>query len=142
MQVVPAAGGAARPVSFLANSNSNTLSWSPDGKYLLFDTGQRTEDAQVARIDLQLRTPRFREDQFRDLFKETVPGPISPDKNQSPPLPPAKASAPTPCQWPRPTRRADKTSARKRRAKRAQPWPALPPPSRRSISTLRRFGGG
>ncbi|MVN76526.1 PDZ domain-containing protein [Hymenobacter sp. HMF4947] len=91
VQVVPAAGGVARSVSFLANSNSNTLSWSPDGKYLLFDTGQRTEDAQVARIDFQLRTPRFREDQFRDLFKETTPGPISPDKNQAPPQ-----KAPTP----------------------------------------------
>ncbi|GAA4503710.1 S41 family peptidase [Hymenobacter ginsengisoli] len=96
VQVVPAAGGPARAVSFLANSNSNSLSWSPDGKYLLFDTGQRTEDTQVARIDLQLRTPRFREDQFRDLFKEAVPGPISPDKNQSPPLTPAKPASPAP----------------------------------------------
>lgn len=96
VQVVPTAGGPARPVSFLVNSNSNTLSWSPDGKYLLFDTGQRTEDAQVARIDLQLRTPRFREDQFRDLFKETVPGPISPDKNQNPPQAPARPATPTP----------------------------------------------
>jgi tricorn protease len=96
VQVVPTAGGPARPVSFLANSNSNSLSWSPDGKYLLFDTGQRTEDAQVARIDLQLRTPRFREDQFRDLFKESVPAPVSPDKNQSPPQTPAKPSQPAP----------------------------------------------
>jgi tricorn protease len=95
VQVVPTAGGPARAVSFLANSNSNSLSWSPDGKYLLFDTGQRTEDAQVARIDLQLRTPRFREDQFRDLFKETVPAPATPDKN---PASPAKSvvSAPLP----------------------------------------------
>jgi Tol biopolymer transport system component/C-terminal processing protease CtpA/Prc len=96
VQVVPAAGGAARPVSFLANSNSNTLSWSPDGKYLLFDTGQRTEDAEVARVDLQLRTPRFREDQFRDLFKETTPGPASPDKNQNPPQKPASPATPAP----------------------------------------------
>jgi tricorn protease len=96
VQVVPAAGGAARPVSFLANSNSNTLSWSPDGKYLLFDTGQRTEDAEVARVDLQLRTPRFREDQFRDLFKETTPGPVSPDKNQNPPQKPAAPTTPAP----------------------------------------------
>ncbi|TVT41161.1 PDZ domain-containing protein [Hymenobacter setariae] len=96
VQVVPAAGGAARPVSFLANSNSNTLSWSPDGKYLLFDTGQRTEDAEVARVDLQLRTPRFREDQFRDLFKETTPGPVSPDKNQNPPQKPASPATPAP----------------------------------------------
>jgi len=96
VQVVPAAGGAARPVSFLANSNSNTLSWSPDGKYLLFDTGQRTEDAEVARVDLQLRTPRFREDQFRDLFKETTPGPVSPDKNQNPPQKPTTPATPAP----------------------------------------------
>ncbi len=96
VQVVPAAGGPARPVSFLANTNSNSLSWSPDGKYLLFDTGQRTEDAQVARIDLQLRTPRFREDQFRDLFKEAVPGPVSPDKNQNPPQQPARPASPAP----------------------------------------------
>jgi tricorn protease len=94
VQVVPVAGGKAQPVSFLANSNSNTLSWSPDGKYLLFDTGQRTEDAEVARVDLQLRTPRFREDQFRDLFKETTPGPVSPDKNQAPPAKPTTPSTP------------------------------------------------
>ena len=128
VQVVPTAGGAARPVSFLANSNSNTLSWSPDGKYLLFDTGQRTEDAQVARIDLQLRTPRFREDQFRDLFKETVPGPISPEKNQSPPLAPTKSTTPTPL----PPAKADsargKAAARKKKGKKgaASPTPAKP----------------
>ena len=71
--VVPAAGGSARPVSFLANSNSNTIAWSPDGTYLLFDTNQRTEDNAIARVDLTLRTPKFREDQFRDLFKQENP---------------------------------------------------------------------
>ncbi|GAB3635566.1 S41 family peptidase [Hymenobacter arcticus] len=105
VQVVPTAGGAARSVSFLANTNSNSLSWSPDGKYLLFDTGQRTEDAQVARVDLQLRTPRFREDQFRDLFKESVPGPTTPDKNATPPT-----KAPTPA--PMPVAAADSVRAK------------------------------
>ncbi len=71
--VVSAFGGNARPVSFLANSNSNTLAWSPDGTYLLFDTNQRTEDNFIARVDLTLRTPKFREDQFRDLFKQENP---------------------------------------------------------------------
>ena len=71
--VVSASGGNARPVSFLANSNSNTLAWSPDGTYLLFDTNQRTEDNFIARVDLTLRTPKFREDQFRDLFKQENP---------------------------------------------------------------------
>lgn len=96
VQIAPVAGGTARPVSFLANFNSNSLSWSPDGKYLLFDTGQRTETAQIARVDLQPRTPRFREDQFRDLFKQpdpNTPG-IAPPKPSTPaPLPVAAADS-------------------------------------------------
>ena len=73
VSVVPASGGTARPISFLANANAGSLEWSPDGSYILFSTSQRTEDSQIARIDLKLRTPRFREDQFRDLFKEENP---------------------------------------------------------------------
>ncbi len=75
VSVVPAAGGTARQISFLANVGNNTVSWSPDGTFILFDTAQRTEDSQIARIDLIPRTPRFREDQFRDLFKEESPRP-------------------------------------------------------------------
>ena len=71
--IVPAAGGEGRQISFLANGGSNTVSWAPDGTFVLFDTGQRTETAQLARVDLIPRTPRFREDQFRDLFKEEQP---------------------------------------------------------------------
>jgi Tol biopolymer transport system component/C-terminal processing protease CtpA/Prc len=91
VSVVPAAGGgAARPVSFLANSNSGSVSWSPDGSYILFDTSQRTEDSSVARIDLKLRTPKFREDQFRDLFKQENP------RDKQPPPVPATSPSPTP----------------------------------------------
>ena len=57
-------------MSFLANANATGVAWSPDGTFLLFDTGQRTEVPQLARVDLILRTPKFREDQFRDLFNE------------------------------------------------------------------------
>lgn len=71
--VAPVAGGESRAVSFLANGGSNTVSWSPDGTFLLFDTGQRTESGQLARVDLVPRTPKLREDQFRDLFKEETP---------------------------------------------------------------------
>jgi tricorn protease len=69
---VPAAAPqpAGRAVSFLANTNAGSLAWSPDGSYLTFVSGQRTEPGSVVRIDLLPRTPRFREDQFRDLFKE------------------------------------------------------------------------
>ena len=71
--MAPASGGEGRQISFLANSNSNTITWSPDGTFILFDTNQRTEPGQVARVDLIPRTPKFREDQFRDLFKEENP---------------------------------------------------------------------
>lgn len=94
--VVPAAGGESRAVSFLANGGSNTVSWSPDGTYLLFDTGQRTENGQLARVDLLPRTPRFREDQFRDLFKEETPKNIQPAPKPQPEPQPTPAATPTP----------------------------------------------
>lgn len=94
VSVVPATGGTARPISFLANSNSGSLVWSPDGSYILFDTSQRTEDGQIARIDLKLRTPKFREDQFRDLFKQENPRerPSQPGAAPSPAASPALAA--------------------------------------------------
>jgi len=66
--VVPAAGGAARQVSFLANGQTGGLAWSPDGKYILFSSGQRAEPQRIARIDLLPHVPSFREDVFRGLF--------------------------------------------------------------------------
>jgi tricorn protease len=97
VSVVAASGGTARPVSFLANSNSGSLSWSPDGSYILFDTSQRTEDGAIARIDLKLRTPKFREDQFRDLFKQE-----NPKQPQQPPVP-VTSPSPTPAATPQPS---------------------------------------
>ena len=75
VHIVPADGGEARQVSFLPNVFGGTVLWSPDGTYLLFDTSQRTEPGQLARIDLVPRTPRFREDQFTDLFRDNTPRP-------------------------------------------------------------------
>ena len=82
VQVMPAAGGDAKPISFLANVFSDSLAWSPDGTFLLFNTTQRTEQGQVARVDLVLRTPKFREDQFRELFPAQ---PSTPDRTSDPP---------------------------------------------------------
>lgn len=93
VNLVSVEDGSSKPASFLANVFSNTLSWSPDGTFLLFDTGQRTESAQVARVDLIPRTPRFREDQFRDLFREETPRNVT----QSRPVP-----GPSPQETPRP----------------------------------------
>ena len=75
--VVPADGAAeGKAITFLANGqNASHIAWSPDGKYILFDTAQRAETAQLARVDLTPHVPLFREDQFRDLFrKQTIPG--------------------------------------------------------------------
>ena len=74
-------GGEPRQVSFLAHANADQVTWSPDGRFLLFATGQRSEPGQIARIDLLPRTPRFREDQFRDLFQ---PEEAEPEKDPGP----------------------------------------------------------
>jgi len=98
VNVVSAAGGTAKPISFLANSNGGSLQWSPDGTYILYTTSQRTEDSQIARIDLKLRTPKFREDQFRDLFREENPRqrPTQPGPSPSPsPVTPAPSPSPS-----------------------------------------------
>ncbi len=62
-------------LSGLANTFSDDLTFSPDGKTLLFVTGQRTEQGRIASVDLVPRTPHFHEDQFRDLFRQTTPAP-------------------------------------------------------------------
>jgi Tol biopolymer transport system component/C-terminal processing protease CtpA/Prc len=109
VSVVAAAGGEAKPISFLANENANSVAWSPDGTFVLFDTSQRTETSQLARVDLMLKTPKFREDQFRDLFNE----------EQAPrrPASPADEAAPKPA-----TSTEDTSSA----AKAGAPKPADP----------------
>ena len=68
--VVPVSGGEPVQVSFLANAFAGALTWDPNGAWLLLNSNQRTEPAALARIDLVPRTPRFREDRFRDLFNE------------------------------------------------------------------------
>jgi Tol biopolymer transport system component/C-terminal processing protease CtpA/Prc len=84
IHIVNVADGTSKPVSFLANANANAVSWSPDGNFLLFDSGQRTEGSRLARVDLVPRTPKFREDQFTDLFKETAPRNAPPNAPQRP----------------------------------------------------------
>lgn len=101
VELVPVAGGAARPVSFLANAFTHAIAWSHDGTFLLFDTRQRTENGQVARVDLTPRAPRFREDLFRDLFSSPAmpasPGaPTAPTTAAAPTAPTARTAVATP----------------------------------------------
>ena len=108
LHIVSTEGGPGRPASFLANVFSNTISWSPDGTFMLFDSGQRTETTQLARVDLVPRTPRFREDQFRDLFREETPRNVSrPEPRPVPAETPAPAApSPSPAASPSDERRA------------------------------------
>jgi Tol biopolymer transport system component/C-terminal processing protease CtpA/Prc len=91
----------AKPVTFLANSFAGSLSWSPDATFLLYSTAQRTEPGQVVRVDLIPRTPKFREDQFRDLFKDEqpktpLPEPSKPSTPEQPSALPSSVGPPSP----------------------------------------------
>jgi Tol biopolymer transport system component/C-terminal processing protease CtpA/Prc len=78
--VAPVAGGQAKPISFLANGNTgDVIAWSPDGRYLVFDSSQRSEPIKMVRVDLLPNTPKYREDAFRDLFKAPGSPPASPE---------------------------------------------------------------
>ncbi|MCO6509899.1 MAG: PD40 domain-containing protein [Aridibacter famidurans] len=95
--VAPTEGGDAKQVSFLANSFSGTVSWSPDGRYILFDTVQRTETPSLARVDLELRTPKFDEDKFRGLFEQENPREKpKPSDSPSPSPTPVPEASPSP----------------------------------------------
>lgn len=108
--VVPAAGGEARQISFLANgSTSDVIAWSPDGRYVLFDTGQRSEASRIVRVDLLPNTPKYREDAFRDLFR------APPGTPQRPEAPEKPAAAPGPdAARPAEEAKTDPTPARSR----------------------------
>ncbi|HEY4442121.1 MAG TPA: S41 family peptidase [Candidatus Elarobacter sp.] len=106
--VVPASGGTPRPISFLPNTNAGPLAWSPDGTRVYFVTSQRTENGQVAQVDLIPRRPRFKEDQFRSTFDEpTRPElPARPGPSAPPSAAPVRTTAPSPS----PAARAKRTT--------------------------------
>ena len=103
--VIPAAGGEPRAVSFIPNANSGALSWSTDGTFLIIQSSQRTEPNILTRVDLIPRTPRFREDQFRDLFGPAPqPSPTAPPARDT--TAPARAATDTTAAQARPGARA------------------------------------
>ncbi len=76
LHVVRASGGDAKQISFLPNSQFGFFTWSPDAKFVLFSSGQRTEPNKSFRVDLTPRRPPFREEAFEKLFAEDKkPGP-------------------------------------------------------------------
>ncbi len=107
LNVVEASGGEARPITFLANGNARGVAWSPDGAYLLMSTAQRSENPTMLRIDLLPHVPKFREDAFRELFRQTE----QPDRpSNRPPQPPA--TTPSPATTTAPPKPAEADAAR------------------------------
>jgi Tol biopolymer transport system component len=92
--VVPAAGGEARQLTFLANGFVSEPHWSPDGRYLYFSTSQRTEQTAIARVELTPKMAKFREDQFRDLFKDEPRPAAAPKPEGAKPAAAAKPETP------------------------------------------------
>ncbi len=85
--VVRTSGGTPRALTFLPNANAGPLAWSPDGTRLFLNTGQRTENGEIAQVDLTPRAPHFREDAFRKLFQEEPARPELPSRTIPTPAP-------------------------------------------------------
>ena len=86
LKVVAAAGGEPQWITFLANGfAASNIAWSSDGKYILFDTAQRSENVDMARVDLTPHVPKYREDELRDLFHTPGQPPAAPSKDEAHP---------------------------------------------------------
>ena len=59
-----------KQITFLSHIDAGDIFWSPDGRYIIFNTAQFRSEWQIARIDLQAVKPEFREDELDKLFEE------------------------------------------------------------------------
>lgn len=72
-----------RQVTFLSNLDAYGPIWAPNGRFIIFTTGQYRAEAQIARLDLAPQPPIFREDEFEKLFElpaEQRPTPVEESK--------------------------------------------------------------
>ncbi len=59
-----------KQLTFLSNIGTDSILWSPDGNFILFNTGQYRSESQIARVDLKPIRPVFKEEDFDRLFRE------------------------------------------------------------------------
>lgn len=71
-------GAAPQQITFGADANVSGVQWSPDGQFVIYRSAQRTEIPRLIRVDLVPQTPRFREDQYLDLFGPTPSRDVAP----------------------------------------------------------------
>ena len=57
-----------KQLTFLSNISTDDILWSPDGKFIIFNTGQYRAESQIARVDLKPIQPVFKEEDFDRLF--------------------------------------------------------------------------
>ena len=82
-----------KQLTFLSNISTNSILWSPDGKFIIFNTGQYRTEVQIARVDLKPIRPVFKEDDFDRLFQVEAPRNGEEKQDKSPP-PEAESSEP------------------------------------------------
>ena len=64
-----------KQLTFLSNISTDDILWSPDGTFIIFNTGQYRSESQIARVDLKPIRPVFKEEDFDRLFQPEKPQP-------------------------------------------------------------------
>ena len=72
-----------KQLTFLSNISTDDILWSPDGKFIIFNTGQYRSESQIARVDLKPIRPVFKEEDFDRLFREEKPDKPQPPEAES-----------------------------------------------------------
>ncbi len=62
----------AHQITCLSNLDADGPLWSPNGRFIIFTTGQYRAESQIARVDLAPLLPLFREAEFEKLFDQST----------------------------------------------------------------------
>ncbi len=74
---------APKQLTFLSNISTDDILWAPNGKFIIFNTGQYRAESQIARVDLKPIQPVFKEEDFDRLFREEKPDKPQPPEAES-----------------------------------------------------------